>query len=99
MSAYIRRNDAISAISHLMQHFDSNDIDRDEALEALRKIPSADVMENVHGKFVRHNLKNSAPWGFDCTNCSEWFVIGEAVAKRYNYCPNCGADMRGEKDG
>ena len=33
-----------------------------------------------------------------CSKCG--FIIGEkGIYKNYNYCPNCGADMRGGNDG
>ncbi|MBQ1291647.1 MAG: hypothetical protein IIY28_09920 [Lachnospiraceae bacterium] len=46
------------------------------------------------GKWTQHVLKNAnTPWGYDCSACGEWFVIGDDTAERYNYCPNCGAKM------
>ena len=32
----------------------------------------------------------------ECSNCSYWFLRSHLV--RNSYCPNCGADMRGEQD-
>ena len=61
----------------------------------LESLPSA---ERKRGRWVRHILKNAkVPWGFDCSECGTWFVIGEDTAEGYNYCPNCGAEMRGEE--
>lgn len=45
-----------------------------------KAIPSADVRENVHGEWLEENI------------CS---VCGDYNEFRTNYCPNCGADMRG----
>lgn len=46
------------------------------------------------GRWIRHVLKNAnTPWGYDCSECDEWFVISYDTAERYNYCPNCGAKM------
>ena len=51
------------------------------------------------GKWTRHVLKNAnIPWGYDCSACGEWFVIGGDTAERYNYCPNCGAKMEVSED-
>lgn len=59
--------------------------------ERLMEQPTAEKV----GKWTRHILKNAnVPWGYDCSACGEWFVIGEDTAERYNYCPNCGARMR-----
>ena len=36
-----------------------------------------------------------------CSECNEPFYLvdGTPVDNEYHYCPNCGADMRGERDG
>ena len=50
------------------------------------------------GKWIKHSIGHEhTPWGFDCSKCGEWLVVGEEIVKKYNYCPNCGADMRGEE--
>lgn len=47
-----------------------------------------------HGKWTKHILKNAnVPWGYDCSACDGWFVVGEDVIKKYHFCPNCGARM------
>jgi DNA-directed RNA polymerase subunit RPC12/RpoP len=51
------------------------------------------------GNWTRHVLKNAkTPWGYDCSACGKWFVIGDDTAERYNYCPNCGAKMEVTSD-
>ena len=62
-----------------------------EINKQLRRLPSAqlDAVPVVHGRWI--------PWkyhdGFRCEKCNE------PVYNKHNYCPNCGADMRGEQDG
>ena len=54
----------------------------------LESIPPADVRENVRGEWrkMNHNL------GYECSEC------GFECDMTYYFCPNCGADMRGESD-
>lgn len=35
---------------------------------------------------------------YECSNCKRWFVLedGTPEENNYNYCPNCGADMKGK---
>ena len=53
-------------------------------------IAAADVRENVKGKWLRK--LSQTPWPI----CSECGIYG---ANESNYCPNCGADMKGENNG
>lgn len=39
--------------------------------------------------------RNTYPQESECWDCSE---CKETVFEQTNYCPNCGADMRGEKN-
>lgn len=56
-----------------------------------------DVRENVRGEWIKHDIyQGIVPWGHDCSVCGHWFVVGEEKIKDYKFCPNCGADMRGE---
>lgn len=51
---------------------------------------------------VRHGLwiEGEDEYGLllTCSVCGEEFVSWEADCARTNYCPNCGADMRGIND-
>lgn len=61
---------------------------REQMLAVLSSAVPADVRENVHGKWVLEHL--SQLW--ECTNCHEREI------RTTDFCPNCGADMRGDKD-
>ena len=51
------------------------------------------------GKWISHLISHhNTPGGYDCSACGKWFVIGNDTAEEYNYCPNCGADMRGNEE-
>lgn len=61
--------------------------------------PSADVRENVKGEW---QITDAYPHNVYCSNChkkfaqTHWAVWEDGSLPR-NYCPNCGADMRGDK--
>ncbi|MBO5953473.1 MAG: hypothetical protein J6Q53_05075 [Oscillospiraceae bacterium] len=61
----------------------------------ITEAESMDAAEVVHG----HNLKdhNSA---FECSVCGweDWDTL-TADTSEYNYCPNCGAKMDGDRNG
>ncbi len=64
---------------------------------AIGKLPAADVVPVVHGKWIRPHWKNS-DYCCDCSECD-----GEAMHREYQWnkkgiypiCPNCGAKMDG----
>ncbi len=53
-------------------------------------VPSADVRENVKGTWKIYCDDKGVVEDCYCDQCGFNSVIGG------NYCPNCGADMRGE---
>lgn len=67
----------------------------EKEVETLKqKLDSVLAIEPKTGKLTKHLLKNAnVPWGYDCSVCGAWFVIGEDTAEKYRYCPNCGAKM------
>ena len=67
---------------------------------AIGKLPAADVVPVVHGKWIRPHWKNS-DYCCDCSECD-----GEAMHREYQWnkkgiypiCPSCGAEMNGSVD-
>ncbi len=92
MNKYINADEARNRImdncgKYLATELDENGEFRNGILTALNAIvtmPSADVVEVKHGK-----------WEEDSGNiaCSECHTIW--LYRRTDFCPNCGADMRG----
>lgn len=54
---------------------------KEDAGVPVAEIPTADVVERKKGN-----------WIYSCSVCNYY-----SGTKRTNFCPNCGADMRGEK--
>lgn len=59
--------------------------------------PTADVRENVRGEWLSKNLDNFRKYEVICSVCGARFIGNyDAYDEPYdfNFCPNCGADMR-----
>lgn len=67
-----------------------------DVADDLRQMPTIDAVPVKHGKWVEHGEPNSSgeyeKWFDKCSVC------GEVGLCEYRYCPNCGAQMDGEKD-
>ena len=61
------------------------------AIKMVELEPSADVRENVKGEWLHKKTTDDYHVTGQCSNCHERRRID-------NFCPNCGADMRGEQD-
>lgn len=94
MPEYITKSDAVFCACKVLDKFGGctmgafcPDSGCREVREEFDKLPAADVKPVVRGKWERRN------WGFDYDCCS---VCGyeHRYAGTFNYCPNCGADMR-----
>ena len=95
MSDLIRRQDAIEACRSVADNINSptdQQIGAEYCLDLIKEIPSAEP-ERKHGKWIydtervmRDGRINSQ---YHCSEC------GEQEFTLYNFCPNCGADMRG----
>lgn len=83
---YISRQAAIEAVNGLTYPSSLVDVKR-----RLVGLPTADVRKNVHGKWYTETYK-FAPERYVCTVC----VCGSR--EKWNFCPNCGADMRAGKE-
>ena len=86
---YISRKDALAVFGDVHPM----DYNTNAYIEKIKAIPAADVAERKHGKWI----DSFADDGFVNRNCS---LCGQFVSiyNNYNFCPNCGADMRGDDD-
>ena len=109
MKDLIDRQDAIDALSYCQTYlFDSRDDDEKISLEdaeyAIEQLPPAQP-ERKKGKWIPHREISREYMGTVLVNVTYdfWFcdICGYQVKNgqpTYNFCPNCGADMR-QKEG
>ena len=85
----------------------------EDAREAVKAIPTADVVEARHGVWMWDVETHGDPmygvdedFGYRCSECKvwadEWGVDGDIYEEpptRLHYCPNCGAKMDGKGEG
>ena len=93
MSDYIKREDAKAKsreewVKYVPISADL-DINLSFILAKLEDTPSADVVERKRGEWT-----NAGILTVHCSNCKSEFHELEAM----NFCPNCGADMRGNEE-
>ena len=75
---------------------------KDKTIDAndIARFPIADVRENVRGEWIEDNPREkSMMWRCSvCGRIAYYPTIGERKSYKkhcgYNFCPNCGADMR-----
>ena len=72
-----------------------SDVGRIHARNAVNEAPTAEglLVEKTHGRWREVLTLLGLPWNVRCDQC------GCPQDYKHNYCPNCGADMRGEEDG
>ena len=71
----------------------------------LESLPPADVRENVRGKWIDMDSDLEKYDDIRCSCCMHAFTVDAYhwtdigfIKDDLNFCPNCGADMRGESD-
>ena len=97
MSDLIKREDAIRAIKQWRDNDGSLfDVGLNQAIREIKRLPSAD---RPQGEWRKHDDERDY-----CSRCKhifktriitpqdKWTVYIDDLG--YNYCPNCGADMR-----
>ena len=58
----------------------------DRHIEMIKNLPSVDVVERKRGEWIDRGDEYIMRW--TCSEC------GRKDTHIYNFCPNCGADMR-----
>ena len=76
-------------------------------IEDVKSIPSADVRENINGEWIKiQSGDKDFPESIVCSKCKnenshlDFNEHNESIGKVFvksKFCPNCGADMRGDK--
>ena len=71
-----------------------------DLIRILREQPTADVKEVVRGKWLHEagDIHSSGKYGY-CSNCGgsvfiPYFSKQGILKTDFDFCPNCGADMR-----
>lgn len=92
MSDYISRKEAIARVCHVL----ADHICETQALHVLNEITAADVRPVVHGEWIEcfEDFRQQIA-GDKCSACG--FEHYGTNISHYHFCPNCGADMRGEQ--
>lgn len=86
MSDLISRQDAVDAVLNLSEKVANEMLFIDAIVDEIENIPSAEP-ERKKGRW-----KNVALFTRECSECGAQFHELEYD----NFCPNCGAEMRGE---
>ena len=92
---YIDAQTAVNYVMAEMQKYNSIKLKQYIAVETIKGIPSADVRENVHGEW-NYSYKDDTA---ECSKCGYEHYLGTYREYATNFCPNCGADMRKDKEG
>lgn len=99
---YIKREDTISrqaaieAVDECTKLKITDDfytVYTEDMKDMIADIPTADVRENVKGKWLQDKHDEAGYGYFDCSVCGADFY------DVYDFCPNCGADMRADMRG
>ena len=74
--------------------------EQNELMVQPLEIVEVEAVEVKHGEWIMVIDENDCEC-IECPLCGEQFYDGDndTFDKPYNYCPNCGADMRGDGNG
>ena len=96
MSDLIKRKDAIDEIrKSIIPHDIACTYYSDLCINAVRRAPSAD---RPQGEWIKFGLGRGTRILF-CTNCERRIEVPLSQGdSNYDFCPNCGAKMKGADD-
>lgn len=97
MSRYIDA-DAFKRNNADLLHCDFPYLCEDTLEEIIDAMPTADVVEVVHGEWEHLWDAEDGTYKGRCRTCGFVHFFIEGHDAQYNYCPNCGARMDGEEE-
>ena len=106
MSDYIKREDAINELCNnctvgTIEYGECRYMFNGECKEArgIKDLPSADVVERKRGEWAKrtHDTLIAQVNFAYCSECGQP-IMHEHTRPLWNFCPNCGAKMKGNSD-
>ena len=103
MAEYIERENPLRQMQNSKvdkPNYGDWDIAHDCCIDIVKNIPAADVVEVVHGEWKDDRFIKGIFPSVRCSECNIRFcdIINNHQCM-WNYCPNCGAYMRGKNNG
>ena len=102
MAEYIKREDALDAITDLAGKAPTRSAYEAvwKSARVLKKIPAADVVPVVHGRWLHSGYEEYSGHLalVKCSRCSHEAYAIACYVREGNYCPYCGARMDGGAD-
>ena len=101
MDDLISRQAAIDTAKRLhdvaLANWKETKISANTMIDALKDLPSEEP-ERKNGKWIEQDDGWDGVY-YECSVCKEPFTLidGTPQDNLYNFCPNCGSDMRGEE--
>lgn len=100
MAKYLDREAALSIREppKSNRHYQTDNLDDaygqgwDDALCCIERLPTADVVSVRHGRWIHTDYAIHWTAKDECSECAYHTCDRDDLSK-YNYCPNCGADM------
>ena len=101
MSDLIDRQEAIDALEKWLDEWTHPNAQGAimDCIQTLNGMPSAQP-QRPKGKWIEQDDGWDGVY-YECSVCKEPFTLIDGTPKDnlYNFCPNCGAEMRGDADG
>lgn len=65
------------------------------AADEIAQLPTVDAAPVVHGRWKKAHINGY----LKCNHCEDAFIYADWLESgKWNYCPNCGAKMRGDSE-
>ena len=92
MEELIRKSDTLETYAELYDIFDDNKAIQEELHKVYDKLNDIPAVEPKKGKWIGARIRHYP--GYECSLCH----YGVQPWNNTNYCPNCGARMKGVDD-